>query len=96
MNDHDADIVVVGAGSAGAVVARRLVDSGARVVLLEAGGRDDNPAIHDPGRVHELWLSEVDWAYETGPQTHAAGRRLAWPRWALRPARQRLSPAPPR
>ncbi len=48
--------------------------------LLEAGGRDDNPAIHDPGRVHELWLSDVDWAYETVPQMHAAGRRLAWPR----------------
>jgi choline dehydrogenase len=50
------------------------------VLLLEAGGRDDNPAIHDPGRLHELWSSEVDWAYETVPQHHAAGRRLAWPR----------------
>ena len=50
------------------------------MLLLEAGGRDDSPAIHDPGRVHELWLSDVDWAYETVPQAHANGRRLAWPR----------------
>jgi choline dehydrogenase len=79
-HDFDPDVIVVGSGSAGAAATRRLVDGGARVLLLEAGGPDVNPAIHDPGRVHELWLSEDDWAFETVPQRHAADRRLAWPR----------------
>jgi choline dehydrogenase-like flavoprotein len=46
-----ADVVVVGSGSGGAVVARRPVDAGVRVVLVEAGGADENPAIHDPPRL---------------------------------------------
>ena len=74
------DVVVVGGGSAGAVAARRLLDAGMRVLLLEAGGPDTNPAIHVPARVHELWFSEEDWAYQTAPQEHAANRRLHWPR----------------
>ncbi len=76
-----ADVIVVGAGSAGAVVARRLVDRGdVRVLLLEAGGADTSPAIHDPARAHELWDAAEDWGYRTVPQPHAAGRRLHWPR----------------
>ncbi len=74
------DIVVVGSGSAGAVVARRLADAGVRVCLLEAGLPDDNPAIHDPGRLFELWDSPQDWGYRTVPQDACLGRRLHLPR----------------
>lgn len=74
------DAIVVGAGSAGSVVTRRLADAGKRVLLLEAGGQDTNPAIHDPARQGELWHSLDDWDYYTVPQNHAAGRRLHWPR----------------
>ncbi|MER5890543.1 GMC family oxidoreductase N-terminal domain-containing protein [Streptomyces sp. NPDC001941] len=74
------DHIVVGAGSAGAVVARRLVDAGRSVLLLEAGPADDNEAIHDPTASVQLWNSAWDWAYQTEPQTGADGRRLPWPR----------------
>ena len=75
-----ADVVVVGGGSAGAVAVRRLIEPGMRVLLLESGGPDTNPAIHIPARCHELWFAEEDWAYHTVPQEGAAGRRLHWPR----------------
>jgi choline dehydrogenase len=75
-----ADYVVVGGGSAGCVAARRLLDGGATVALVEAGGPATNPAIHDPGRWPELARSEVDWEHYTEPQEGCAGRRLYWPR----------------
>lgn len=75
-----ADVIVVGAGSAGSVIVRRLVDAGQHVILLEAGGEDVNPAIHDPARLGEIWHSPDDWDYFTVPQEHAAGRRLHLPR----------------
>jgi choline dehydrogenase len=74
------DVVIVGSGSAGCVIARRLLDAGARVCLLEAGPVDTNPAIHDPCRVMELQTSPVDWDYVTVPQPGCAGRELHIPR----------------
>jgi choline dehydrogenase len=75
-----ADFIVVGAGSAGAAAARGLLDRGAEVLLLEAGGPAQNPAIADPARSHELWDGAEDWGYRTVPQTSCAGRRLHLPR----------------
>ena len=72
--------IVVGAGSAGSVVARRLADAGVAVTVLEAGGEDTNAAIHDLSRMGELWHSPDDWDYYTVPQPGANGHRLHWPR----------------
>ena len=74
------DVIVIGSGSGGAVVARRLVDAGASVCVLEAGGLDENPAIHDPGRLWELWGGLEDWAYRTVSQPGCNGRELDIPR----------------
>jgi choline dehydrogenase len=74
------DFIVIGSGSAGAPVVRRLVDAGASVLLLEAGGPDTNPSIHDPAGLFDLWHVQEDWDFHTEPQAGLAGRRLYWPR----------------
>ena len=76
------DYIIVGAGSAGCVLANRLSANGAaRVLLLEAGGKDSNPFIHMPAGLARLVDdARVDWRYYTEPEPELNGRRLYWPR----------------
>jgi choline dehydrogenase len=75
------DYIIVGAGSAGCVIAARLSeDENARVLLLEAGGPDSNPDIHIPANAWQVWMTENDWWLPTAPQKGAAGRVLHLPR----------------
>ena len=79
---QDADFVVVGAGSAGCVMAARLSeDPACRVILLEAGGADTNRWIHIPLGFGKTFADpSVNWCFETEPDPGAAGRRIFWPR----------------
>ena len=76
------DYIVVGAGSAGCVLANRLsADPKNRVLLLEAGGRDLNPWIHIPvGYFKTLHNPNTDWRYKAEPDPGLNGRALDWPR----------------
>ena len=76
------DYIIVGAGSAGCVLANRLsADASVRVLLLEAGGPDTNPWIHIPvGYFKTLHNPKTDWCYKTEPEAGLKDRKLDWPR----------------
>lgn len=75
------DFIVVGAGSAGCVLANRLTaDGSARVLLLEAGPRDTNPWIHIPVGYGKLFARRsVNWCFESEPEPQLNGRRIFSP-----------------
>lgn len=82
MDSASYDYVVVGAGSAGCVVANRLSAApGTRVLLIEAGPRDRYPWIHIPvGYFKTMHNPRTDWCFVTEPDPGLKGRSLAWPR----------------
>jgi choline dehydrogenase len=81
-SDQSHNYIVVGAGSAGCVLANRLsANPDNRVLLLEAGGSDINPWIHIPvGYFKTMHHPATDWCYQTEPDIGIAGRSLQWPR----------------
>lgn len=75
------DFIVVGSGSAGSVVAKRLSDAGNTVLVLEFGGTDRGPLIQMPSALsYPMSMNLYNWGFETEPEPHLNGRRLATPR----------------
>lgn len=78
MTTRTVDVVVVGAGSAGCVLAGRLsADPSLMVLVLEAGGPDDAPEVRTPALSTALIGTDADWQYATEPAAAVDGRSLA-------------------
>ncbi|HZX15731.1 MAG TPA: GMC family oxidoreductase N-terminal domain-containing protein [Pseudomonas sp.] len=80
--EEEYDYLIVGAGPAGCLLANRLsADPAIRVLLLEAGGRDNYPWIHIPvGYLYCIGNPRTDWCYDTAPEPGLNGRSLKYPR----------------
>lgn len=77
----EADFVIVGAGSAGCAMAYRLSAAGASVLVIEHGGTDRGPFIQMPAALsYPMNMPLYDWGYQSEPEPHLGGRRLATPR----------------
>src|SRR4051812_50086301 len=76
------DYVIIGAGSAGSVLANRLgEDPASRVCVLEAGPTDWHPYIHLPaGFIKTFHMKSVNWGYQQEPGPWTGGRSTYWPR----------------
>src|SRR5690242_21332334 len=82
---NEADYVVVGSGSAGAAVAGRLAESGASVIVLEAGKSDEQFLVKKPGMIGPMHAvpqlkAKVDWGLYSTPQKHMLDRKMPVPR----------------
>lgn len=76
-----ADYVIVGAGSAGCALAYRLTEAGRSVIVVEYGGSDAGPFINMPGALsYPMNMKRYDWGFQSEPEPHLGGRRLACPR----------------